>query len=93
MLALRSETGVGGSESEVGMMKSKKGERMMTEAKILTMISRIVEMWGKSQGPCECTVHKRSGDIIDLCPDCSADCALEEISGYIAEQYEAEAKA
>jgi hypothetical protein len=73
------------------MTKPKKVDRMMTEAKVLTMISRIVEMWGKSQGPCECTVHKRSGDIVDLCPDCSADCALEEISGYIAEQYESEA--
>ena len=79
-----------GKEGDRGMSKPKKAERMMTEAKVLTMISRIVEMWGKSQGPCECTVHKRSGDIIDLCPDCSADCALAEISSYIAEQYEAE---
>jgi hypothetical protein len=67
---------------------SKRSERMMTEAKVLTMFDRITEMWKRSRGPCECTIHKRTGDIVDLCPDCSADCALEEIFDYIAEQYD-----
>jgi hypothetical protein len=69
------------------MSKSKRNERMMTEAKVMIMFVQIMEMWTKSRGPCECTIHKRTGDIVDLCPDCSADCALEEIFDYIAEQY------
>ena len=71
-------------------MSKRKTERMMTEAKVLTMIQQIMEMWRKSRGPCECTIHKRTGDIADLCSPCSMDCALVEVFDYLAEQYEGE---
>lgn len=69
-------------------MGKRKLEPIVTEADILQMFHQILLLRAKSQGPCECTVHRRTGDIVDLCGPCSAGVALEEIRDYIADQYE-----
>jgi len=64
-------------------MNEKKGsqadDRMMTEGKVLEMFQIILDLTERSKGSCECTVQKRTGNIIDVCDACSADSALHDI--------------
>jgi hypothetical protein len=69
------------------MASSKRvGDRMMTSEKLLQMLASIMQLVERSKGQCECTVHRRTGNIIEVCEACSADVSLNEIYDHVAQE-------
>ncbi len=56
--------------------RSNQDECNQMAMEIMRVVARLAE---ESDGECECTVHRRSGDIIDVCPSCHAYTYLSEI--------------
>jgi len=61
-------------------MMRKRKNKLVTADEVIEMVGIILQFHAlQCRGECECTIHRRTGDILDVCESCSAGVQLYEI--------------
>jgi len=66
----------------------KKRKELIEDSQIIDILEALVKLREINRNQCECTVHRRTGGILEVCESCDAYCSFYEIYDYVMEHME-----